>query len=133
MIPEVEEDIQGLFKLPNIPTNQDTDISPTPSPTPTPANEEPNIIKVTLTEDTTNDSDNYAAAEDGNTDTFSQVNVEWTRQGRRIVRPSHLTDFILDDNEWALLHEINSLRWIFDKVFVWLLIECVYSKCLPLG
>ena len=39
---EAEEDIQGLFKLPNIPTNLDTDISPSPSPTPT--NEELNIV-----------------------------------------------------------------------------------------
>ena len=32
---EVGEDIQGLFKLPNIPTNQDTDISqPHPLPLP---------------------------------------------------------------------------------------------------
>ena len=41
---EAEEDIQGLFKLPNIPTNLETDITPTPSPTPTPTNEELNIV-----------------------------------------------------------------------------------------
>ena len=49
---EIEDDIQGLFKLPNIPTNQDTDISPTPSPTPTSANEELNIVDNMPTEET---------------------------------------------------------------------------------
>ena len=74
---EIEEDIQGLFKLLNIPTNQDTDISPTPSPSPTPANEEPKIIDVLPIEEAANDNDSDAAAvEEGDADIISQANVE---------------------------------------------------------
>ena len=40
--------------------------------------------------------------EEGDADDISQANVEWTRRGRRIVRPSHLRDFILGDHDWAL-------------------------------
>ena len=96
---EAEEDIQGLFKLPNIPTNLDTDITPTPSPTPTPTNEELNIIDDVTTEEASSDSDSDAVVEEGDTDDISQASVEWTRRGRRIVRPSHLRDFILGDHD----------------------------------
>ena len=94
---EAEEDIQGLFKLPNIPTNLETDITPTPSPTPTPTNEELNIVDDVPAAEASSDSD--AVVEEGDTDEISQANVEWTRRGRRIVRPSHLRDFILGDHD----------------------------------
>ena len=105
---EAEEDIQGLFKLSNIPTNLDTDISPTTSPTstPTPANEELNIVDDVPTEEASSDSDSDVVVEEGDTDDISQANVEWTRRGRLIVRPLHLRDFILGDHDWALLHDI---------------------------
>ena len=94
---EAEEDIQGLFKLPNIPTNLETDITPTPSPTPTPTNEELSIVDDVPAAEASSDSD--AVVEEGDTDEISQANVEWTRRGRRIVRPSHLRDFILGDHD----------------------------------
>ena len=98
---EAEEDIQGLFKLPNIPTNLDTDITPTPSPTPTPTptNEELNIIDDVPMEEASSDSDSDAVVEEGDTDDISQASVKWTCRGRHIVRPSHLRDFILGDHD----------------------------------
>ena len=51
------------------------------------------------TEDASSDSDSDAVVEEGDTDDISQANVEWTRRGRRIVRPSHLRDFILGDHD----------------------------------
>ena len=79
------------------PTNLDTDISPTPSPTP--ANEELNIVQDVPTEEASSDSDSDVVVEEGDTDDISQANVEWTRRGRRIVRLSHLRDFILGDHD----------------------------------
>ena len=101
---EAEEDIQGLFKLPYIPTNPNTDISPIPSPSP--ANEELNIVDDVPTEEASNDSDSDVVVEEGDTDDIPQANIKWTRRGRRIVRPSHLRDFILGDRDWALLHDM---------------------------
>ena len=96
---EADEDIQGLFKLPNIPTTPETDISPTPSPTPTPANEELNIVDTVPTEEASNDSESDVLVEEGDTDDISQANVEWMHRGRRIVRPSDLSDFILGERD----------------------------------
>ena len=84
----MEDDIQGIFKLPHVHTYQDTDISPTPSPTHTPANEDPNIIGNLLTEDIADDRDTDSAVEEGNFETISEANVERTPKRKIWGRPA---------------------------------------------
>ena len=93
---EMDEDIQGLFKLPNVPTNQDTDIHPTTTPTPTPLMKSQKSL---MARHRKMQQMIVTAVEEGNTDISSPADVEWTRRGSRIVPPSHLRYFVLGEHE----------------------------------